>query len=141
MAKHVDEMRGRLQLRSLGFATPPLLPWGRRVMVTTKGWDDFQGHWRMRKKLGIVRGPDAEMSLISGGHVVEIEKGKFVRIDDMMYAEDPPSLTDIFEVKERAEPANILDRPIKPARRLSEKTTLSALSVVELQARLRRGQA
>lgn len=59
-------------------------------MVTTKGWDDFQGHWRMRKKPGIVQGPDPEMSLTSGGHVVEIEKGKFVRTDDMVQAEDPP---------------------------------------------------
>ena len=31
-------------------------------MVTTKGW----------KKPGVVRGPDREMSLTSGGHVVQI---------------------------------------------------------------------
>ena len=40
MAKHVGERRGRLQLQALGFTTPALLPWGRKVMVTTKGWDD-----------------------------------------------------------------------------------------------------
>ena len=50
MAKHIGERRGRMQLRALGFSTPALLPWGRKVMVTTKGWDDFQGHWRQRKK-------------------------------------------------------------------------------------------
>lgn len=46
MAKHVGERRGRQQLAALGFSTPRLLPWGQRVMITTKGWDEFQGHWR-----------------------------------------------------------------------------------------------
>ena len=48
MAKHVGERRGRQQLRAL------------------------EGHWRLRKRQGVVRGPDPEMSLTSGGHVVEI---------------------------------------------------------------------
>ena len=56
MAKHVGERRGRQQLAILGLVTPMLMPWGQRVMVTTKGWDEFQGHWRSRKKPGIVRG-------------------------------------------------------------------------------------
>ena len=69
MAKHVGERRGRQQLAVLGLVTPKLLPWGQRVMITTKGWDDFQGHWRARKKAGVVRGPDPDMSLTSGGHL------------------------------------------------------------------------
>ena len=118
MAKHVGERRGRLQLQALGFSTPRLMPWGRNVMVTTKGWDDFQGHWRLRKRPGLVRGPDPEMSLTSGGHLVEIEKGKYVRTDDLIQADDPPSLEDVVQVKERSEPACILDGATIPRRRL-----------------------
>ena len=140
MAKHIGERRGRLQLKALGFSTPALLPWGRKVMVTTKGWDDFQGHWRHRKKPGIVRGPDPEMSLTSGGHVVEIEKGKYIRTNDIIQADNPPSLEDVVTVEERPEPANILDGSVIPRRRLREKTSLSCLSISELQGRLHRGQ-
>ena len=50
-------------------------------MVTTKGWDEFQGHWRSRKKPGVIRGPDPDMSLTSGGHLVEVESGQ-VRQDE-----------------------------------------------------------
>ena len=141
MAKHVGERRGRLQLQALGFSTPSLMPWGRKVMVTTKGWDDFQGHWRQRKKPGVVRGPDPEMSLTSGGHLVEIEGRKYIRTDDMVLAEEPPSLEDVVNVKERSEPACILDGAAVPKRRLYEKTALSYLSAQELQERLHRGQA
>ena len=42
MAKHIGERRGRLQLQALGFETPKMLPWRRKVMVTTKGWDDLE---------------------------------------------------------------------------------------------------
>lgn len=140
MAKHIGEHRGRLQLKALGFSTPALLPWGRKVMVTTKGWDDFQGHWRHRKKPGVVRGPDPEMSLTSGGHVVEIEKGKYIRTDDLIEAENPPALGDVLTVEERPEPASILDGSVIPRRRLGEKTSLSCLTAQELQARLHRGQ-
>ena len=59
----------------------------------------------------------------------------------MVQAEDPPSLKDVIEVKERSDPASILDGTVKPSRRLSEKTALSSLSVHDLQARLLRGQA
>ena len=141
MAKHVGERRGRLQLQALGFSTPRLMPWGRSVMVTTKGWDDFQGHWRLRKKKGLLRGPDPEMSLTSGGHLVEIEKGKYIRTDDLVQAEDPPSLEDVVNVKERSEPACILDGAVVPTRRLHEKTSLACVSLAVLQDRLLRGQA
>ena len=140
MAKHVGERRGRLQLQALGFTTPMLLPWGRKVMVTTKGWDDFQGHWRLRKRQGVVRGPDHEMSLTSGGHIVEIDPGKFVRTNDMVQGELPPSLTDVLTLEERPEPADIRDNVVVPRRRLREKTSLSSLALWELQDRLRRGQ-
>ena len=140
MAKHIGERRGRMQLRALGFTTPALLPWGRKVMVTTKGWDDFQGHWRQRKKSGVVRGPDPEMSLTSGGHIVEVEKGKYVRTNDIVQAEDPPTLMDVVTVEERPDPASILDGAVVPRRRLSEKTSLSCLSAKELHDRLHRGQ-
>ena len=140
MAKHIGERRGRMQLRALGFTTPALLPWGRKVMVTTKGWDDFQGHWRQRKKPGVVRGPDPEMSLTSGGHIVEVEKGKYVRTNDIVQAEDPPTLMDVVTVEERPDPASILDGAVVPRRRLSEKTSLSCLSAKELHDRLHRGQ-
>ena len=42
MARHIGERRGRMQLQALGFATPKLVAWGTKVMVTTKGWDNFQ---------------------------------------------------------------------------------------------------
>ena len=140
MAKHIGEHRGRMQLRALGFSTPALLPWGRKVMVTTKGWDDFQGHWRLRKKPGIIRGPDPEMSLTSGGHVVEVSKGKYVLTNDIVEAENPPALEDVITVEERPEPACILDGAVRPRRRLGEKTSLFSISVEELQGRLHRGQ-
>ena len=140
MAKHVGERRGRQQLALLGFDTPKLLPWGQKVMVTTKGWDDFQGHWRSRKKPGIVRGPDPDMSLTSGGHLVEVERGNFVRTDDMVMPGEPPAVEDVLEVKIREEPAHILDKSAKPKRRLTEKTALACIGVDELQRRLGRGQ-
>ena len=77
------------------------------------------------------------MSLTSGGHIVEVEKGKFIRTSDLVSAEDPPSLT----VEERVGHAHILDHSVAPRRRLTEKTALSALSAEELQCRLHRGQA
>lgn len=80
------------------------------------------------------------MSLTSGGHVVEVEKGKYVRTNDIVVAENPPSLEDIVTVEERPEPACILDGEMVPRRRLTEKTSLSFLSPQELQDRLRRGQ-
>ena len=141
MAKHVGERRGRQQLATLGMVTPTLMPWGQRVMVTTKGWDDFQGHWRSRKKPGVVRGPDPEMSLTSGGHLVEMEDGKFVRTDDMVVASAPPTLEDVQEVVIREEPANLLDKTVKPKRRLTEKTALARMGVIEAQRRLECGQA
>eukprot|EP00913_Durusdinium_trenchii_P029979 g28092.t1 len=140
MAKHVGERRGRQQLALLGYKTPQLMPWGQKVMVTTKGWDDFQGHWRARKKAGVIRGPDPDMSLTSGGHLVEVEKGKFVRTDDMATTADPPALDDVVIVKERPEPASILDKTVKPPRRLTEKTALARIGAEEIQQRLIRGQ-
>ena len=136
MAKHVGEKPGRRQLATLGFSTPMLMPWGQKVMVTTKGWDEFQGHWRSRKKPGVVRGPDPDMSLTSGGHLVEMEKGKFVRTNDVVVAGSPPSLTDVAEVAVREEPACILDGTVKPKRRLTEKTALAQFNVEEVQLRL-----
>lgn len=98
MAKHVGERRGRQQLAALGFSTPRLVPWGQRVMITTKGWDEFQGHWRARKKPGKVRGPDPDMSLTSGGHLVEVEKGQYVRTDDLIPVEGAPEGEGVIEV-------------------------------------------
>ena len=141
MAKHVGERRGRQQLATLGMVTPTLMTWGQRVMVTTKGWDEFQGHWRSRKKAGVVRGPDPDMSLTSGGHLVEMEDGKFVRTDDMVVANSPPSLKDVEEVVLREEPADLLDKTVKPRRRLTDKTALAQMGVIEAQRRLECGQA
>ena len=139
MAKHVGERRGRQQLAALGFNTPQLLPWGQRVMVTTKGWDDFQGHWRARKKPGVVRGPDPDMSLTSGGHLVEVEDGKFIRTDDMVRVGDVDG-KEVVETNLRDKPADLLDHTVKPRRRLTEKTSLASIGVEDLQGRLWRGQ-
>eukprot|EP00913_Durusdinium_trenchii_P006758 g6353.t2 len=139
MAKHVGERRGRQQLASLGFVTPQLLPWGQRVMITTKGWDDFQGHWRARKKPGVVRGPDPDMSLTSGGHLVEVENGNFIRTDDMVPV-DSFEAKEVVELAVRDQPADLLDRTVKPRRRLTEKTSLARIGGGEIQRRLMRGQ-
>ena len=58
LARHAGERRGRQQLTSMGFEVAPLLPYNQRVVVHTKSWEDFQGHWRERKKEAWVRGPD-----------------------------------------------------------------------------------
>ena len=139
MAKHVGERRGRQQLASLGFVTPQLLPWGQRVMITTKGWDDFQGHWRARKKPGLVRGPDPDMSLTSGGHLVEVENGNFIRTDDMVPV-GGFEIKDVVELAVRDQPADLLDKTVQPRRRLTEKTSLSKIGGAEIQCRLLRGQ-
>ena len=99
MARHVAERRGRLQLKALGFVTPKLLAWCTKVMVTTKGWDNFQGHWRRRKKPGEVRGPDMNMSLTSGGHYVEVEDGHHVRTDDLLLAGSHEELEEVEPVR------------------------------------------
>eukprot|EP00913_Durusdinium_trenchii_P001700 g1572.t1 len=140
MAKHVGERRGRQQLASLGYGTPQLLPWGQRVMITTKGWDDFQGHWRARKKPGVVRGPDPDMSLTSGGHLVEVEGGKYIRTDDMVKV-GGFEMKDVVELAIRDQPADLLDGTVQPRRRLTEKTSLARIGGNEIQCRLMRGQA
>ena len=81
------------------------------------------------------------MSLTSGGHLVEVESGKFVRTNDMVVAGDPPMLTDVVDVTERTEPASILDQTVKPKRRLTEKTALAQVGVEVVQQRLLHGQA
>ena len=139
MAKHVGERRGRQQLGALGFVTPQLLPWGQQVMVTAKGWDDFQGHWRARKKPGKVRGPDPDMSLTSGGHLVEVEDGKFIRTDDLVRVGEH-EVTDVVELKIRDQPTDLLDKTVRPKRRLTEKTSLAMIGGGEIQRRLVRGQ-
>lgn len=78
-ARHVAERRGRQQLAALGFRTPHLLPFNSEVLVETKKHEDFQGHWRMRKKRAWVRCPDPTMSLTSGGHYLVDEAGKYFR--------------------------------------------------------------
>ena len=139
MAKHVGERRGRQQLSALGFVTPQLLPWGQQVMVTTKGWDDFQGHWRAPKKPGRVRGPDPDMSLTSGGHLVEVEDGKFIRTDDLVWVGEH-EITDVVELRIRDQSTDLLDKTVQPKRSLTEKTSLAMIGGGEIQRRLVRGQ-
>ena len=57
--------------------------------------------------------------------MVEVEDGKLIRADDMVIPGDPPALADVVEVEAREEPASILDRAVKPRRRLTEKSGLT----------------
>ena len=88
----------------------------------------------------MVRGPDPEMSLTSGGHIVEVDSGRLVRTNDLVKGDTPPALADLLSLEERAEPADIRDNTVIPRRRLTEKTSLSSVAVLELHDRLRRGQ-
>ena len=84
IARHVGERRGRQQLEALGYQTPKLLPYGLLVMVRTKKYEEFQGHWRNQRKKAWIRGPDVSMSMTSGGHYLEDEEGKFLRSNDIV---------------------------------------------------------
>ena len=143
IARHVGERRGRLQLEALGYVTPELLSYNREVMVKTKSWDDFQGHWRARRRRGWVRGPDVSMLLTSGGHVVETEEGKFVRVVDVVPSEQPEGkdggLEGALDVQERKTGEGPLRALGEPRFRLREKTAVKDLVVEELQQRLWRG--
>ena len=143
IARHVGERRGRLQLEALGYVTAELLSYNREVMVKTKSWDDFQGHWRARRRRGWVRGPDVSMSLTSGGHVVETEEGKFVRVVDVVPSEQPEGedggLEGALDVQERKTGEGPLRALGEPRFRLREKTAVKDLVVEELQQRLWRG--
>lgn len=68
-----------MQLAALGLATPTMLAFNTEVTVETKKWEEFQGHWRPRRKRAWVRGPDPTMSLTSGGHYLVDEEGRFFR--------------------------------------------------------------
>ena len=139
MAKQVGERRGRKQLKDLGFSAPQLLPWGMKVMITTKGWTDFQGHWRSRKQAGKIRGPDPSMSLTSGGHLVEVEDGKLVRSDDLTEVVMPSDVGNIVELQERASGEDALQALGEPRRRLTGKTAMASLTAEDLEERLQRG--
>ena len=146
MARHVAERRGRLQLEGMGFSTPTLLPWNTQVVVSTKGWDEFQGHWRPRKRLGRVRGPDMSMSLTSGGHYILLEDGKHVRASEVVEV-TPEVETDVSREAQKEEvEVQQTDRGVgpmsldgRPARRVGEKTAIKNLSCEDLQERLDRG--
>ena len=96
MAKHIGERRGDYNFKLWASKRQ------RCCLGGEKSWSPPRAGmtWRMRKKPGLVRGADPEMSLTSGGHLVEIDKGKYVRTDDLTQAEDPPSLEDVVNVKE-----------------------------------------
>ena len=142
MARHVGERRGRQQLAQLGYATPKLLPWGLKVMVASKVWHEFQGHWRSRRRPGRIRGADASMSLSSGGHYVELEDGNHVRAHDVVVGHELPGVEmEQQELAEREEPGEGLRGLGEPRRRLTEKTTVAAIGLKELMQRLHRGLA
>ena len=146
MARHVAERRGRLQLKALGFATPTLLPWNSRVAVSTKGWDEFQGHWRPRKRVGRVKGPDISMSMTSGGHYVQLDEGRFVRANDVVdvspeteAAAVRESEAGVADLEQRARGGGPVDLEGRPSGRLREKTAIRGISIQEAQSRLDRG--
>ena len=56
LARHVGERRGRQQLTSMGC-------YNQKVVFHTKGWENFQGHWKERKKEAWVRGPEISISV------------------------------------------------------------------------------
>ena len=145
MARHVAERRGRLQLEALGFSTPRLLPWNTKVAVSTKGWDEFQGHWRPRKRLGRVKGPDISMSMTSGGHFIQLEEGGCLRASDAVEMPETGAAAlqgeeeNLPELEMRPRGAAPIDVEGRPARRLGEKTALKSVKSEELQERLQRG--
>ena len=139
MARHIGERRGRMQLAALGFETPKMLPYGTQVMVKTKSWDDFQGHWRARKKKGIVRGPDVSMSMTAGGYFVEVEDGKFLRADDVVVSEEGFFLEGEIGLEAREAGPGPLPALGEPRRRITGKTSMMAVSVNEAESRLHRG--
>ena len=101
--RHVAERRGRQQLEALGLPTGRLLTFGQKVAVVTKKWAEFQGHWRARKKAGVIRGPDACMSLTSQGHIVEDEEGRLVPVADVVPINDGDEVQVEGEVQDGGE--------------------------------------
>ena len=148
IARHIAERRGRQQLLSLGYKSGKLLPFNQLVMVTTKKWEEFQQHWRARRKKAWVRGADASMSLTSNGHFLVDEEGKYLRATDLVVVseEDQRSLDAGVPVLEEVSKSGgpfALEGP--PRHRIHGKSTMSALSfgeedVNELLERLRRGE-
>ena len=68
--RHAAERMMRSQLRSLGYPVKPLLPFAAVAYVKKKAWSDRYQHWRWDREKVQVMGPDAAMSLTSGGYWV-----------------------------------------------------------------------
>ena len=146
LARHAGERRGRQQLTSMGCEVAPLLPYNQKVVVHTKSWEDFQGHWRERKKETWVRGPDISMSLTSGGHYLIDKEGSFLRATDLIKSDkmdrlDPGGSDAILDPLPEVLEAG---RPEPPRRRVTGKSAplplvaSLAVSQVILIDRLRR---
>ena len=147
--RHAAERRGRLQLAELGMRTGKLLPFGQEVVVGTKKWEDFQGHWRARKKKAWIQGPDVSMSLTSGGHYVVDEDGKYMHATDialnagprLRIEDDPSPLPELVELSAKACEHSFDEAP---RHRVHGKQSLKSLGLDEvsaddLQDRLHRG--
>ena len=147
LARHAGERRGRQQLTSMGYEVAPLLPYNQRVVVHTKSWEDFQGHWRERKKEAWVRGPGVSMSLTSSGHYLIDKEGSFLRATDLIKSDkidrlDPGGSDAILDPLPEVLEAG---RPEPPRRRVTGKSAplplVASLAVSQdvLIDRLRRG--
>ena len=125
----------RGQLRSLGYPAKQLLPFASVAYVKKKAWTDRYQDWRWDREKVTVMGPDAAMSLTSGGYWVRsCEDGRFFSTTDAIPEPEEINM-EVEEALSREQGAvNLEVRPevdlLAPKRRrLNGKQKLSTMRV------------
>ena len=77
--RHAAEELGRAQLLSMGIPTPPMLEFGKRVMVRRKSWFQRGVAWSYPMQSATAYGPASDMSMSSGGYYLLTDDGHWVR--------------------------------------------------------------
>ena len=119
----------RGQLRSLGHPVKQLLPFATVAYVKKKAWTDRYQDWRWDREKVNVMGPDAAMSITSGGYWVRsCEDGRFFSTTDVI-PEPEVVEVDMEQAEVNLEVRQEVDLLAPKRRRLNGKQQLSTMRV------------
>ena len=126
----------RGQLRSLGYPAKQLLPFASAAYVKKKAWTDRYQDWRWDRERVKVMGPDAAMSLTSGGYWVRsCDDGRFFSTTNAIPEPEEINMEVEEALNREQEAVNLEMRQevdlLAPKRRLNGKQKLSTMRVGE----------
>ena len=105
--RHAAEERMRRQLTQLGVPCPKLIPFGAKVMVRKKTWFNRSQDWKFPMEAATCYGPAGDMSLTSGGYVLQTANGQWIRSTVVVQPRDWQALEDRAEGS-AAEPGELV---------------------------------